>query len=114
MTCLQDLDIYRKRNIFGNCLSLYISPHSTDRVKEKIIELLWSAAAIEGGSTTLITRNGIISFIEEQLSLSSLSQKNKTSFKRLAARLFESSAKKHVKEWSKGNLESQLARIYVK
>lgn len=78
------------------------------------MELIWNAAAVEGGGTTLITRNGIIPFIEEQLSLSGVHEKNKTCFKRLAARLFESSAKEHIKEWSKGNLQSQLARIYAK
>lgn len=114
MIYLQDLNIYRLRNVFGNCLNLYICPHSTDRVKEKILELIWDAAAVEGGGTTLITRNGIMPFIEGQLSLSGLSDKNRTCFKRLAARLYESSAKEHVKEWSKGNLKSQLARIYAK
>lgn len=102
---VQDLNIYRKRNIFGSCLSLYISPYCFDNIKEKIMELLWNAAAVHGGGTTLITRNGVISFIEEQLSLS---ENNKVSLKRLAARLYESSAKGHVKEWSQGNIPSHL------
>lgn len=72
------------------------------------MEILWNAAAVEGGGTTLITRNGVISFIEMQLSRSSLTQKDKTSLKRLAARLFESSAKGHIKEWSKGNIKFHL------
>lgn len=72
------------------------------------MELLWNAAAIEGGGTTLITRNGIIPFIEVQLSHTGLSKGDKISLKRLAARLFESSAKGHVKEWSKGNMQANL------
>ncbi|RPB06082.1 hypothetical protein L873DRAFT_1660546 [Choiromyces venosus 120613-1] len=103
----KDLDLYRKRNVFGNCLNVYNSPYTSDKEKEKIIELLWNAAGIEGGGTTLITRNGIISWVENQLS-GALSVENRILMKRLGARLFESSAKEHVNEWSKGNIEYHL------
>ncbi|KAG0642180.1 hypothetical protein HOY80DRAFT_1008100 [Tuber brumale] len=103
----KDLDLYRKRNVFGNCLNVYNSPYTSDREKEKIIELLWNAAGIEGGGTTLITRNGIISWIENQLA-GVLSVENRVLMKRLGARLFESAAKEHINEWSKGDIEYHL------
>ena len=97
----KDLLLYRKRNVFGNVLNLYISPNSTDRAKERVLELLWNAAAIEGGGTTLITRNGAIAWIEQMLGVS---KEEDLTLKRLAARLWEGSAKAHVKEWSRGGL----------
>ncbi|CAZ79733.1 unnamed protein product [Tuber melanosporum] len=103
----EDLDLYRKRNVFGNCLNVYNSPYTSEKEKEKIIELLWNAAGIEGGGTTLITRNGIISWIENQLSRV-LSVENRILMKRLGARLFESAAKEHINEWSKGDIEYHL------
>lgn len=101
----RDLVLYRRRNVFGNLLGLYSSPNSSDRVKEKVLELLWNAAAIEGGGTTLITRNGVVAWIEQQLGVS---QKEDLTLKRLAARLFEGSAKKHVEVWSRRNLVAHL------
>jgi len=103
----EDLDLYRKRNVFGNCLNVYNSPYTSEKEKEKIIELLWNAAGIEGGGTTLITRNGIISWIENQLSRV-LSVENRILMKRLGTRLFESAAKEHINEWSKGDIEYHL------
>jgi len=103
----EDLDLYRKRNVFGNCLNVYNSPYTSNKEKEKVVELLWNAAGIEGGGTTLITRNGIISWTEHQLS-GALSAEDRILMKRLGARLFESSAKEHISEWSKGDIEYHL------
>jgi len=102
----RDLALYRKRNVFGNVLDLYISPNSNERTKGKVLELLWNVAAIEGGGTTLITRNGLIAWIEQQLGTV---KEDDFTLKRLAARLWESSAKKHVKEWSRRNIGAHFA-----
>ena len=99
----QDLLLYRKRSVFGNVLALYTSANTTDRARDKILELLWNAAAVEGGATTLLTRNGVVAWIEQQLGTSSQEEVDLT-LKRLAARLWEASAKAHVTEWSRGNL----------
>ncbi|KAI5849196.1 hypothetical protein BZA05DRAFT_85437 [Tricharina praecox] len=101
----KDLVLYRKRNVFGNVLNLYISPNSTDHAKERVLGLLWNAAAIEGGGTTLITRNGAIAWIEQMLGVSTGED---LMLKRLAARLWEGSAKTHVKEWSRGSLSAHF------
>ena len=107
----QDLLLYRKRSVFGNVLTLYTSANTTDRARDKILELLWNAAAVEGGATTLLTRNGVVAWIEQQLGTSPWSSSSSSSqeevdltLKRLAARLWEGSAKAHVTEWSRGNL----------
>ncbi|KAF8533077.1 ribosome 60S biogenesis N-terminal-domain-containing protein [Trichophaea hybrida] len=96
-----DLALYRKRNIFGNILSLCTSPNCTERANVKVAELLWNVPAIEGGATTLMTRNGAVAWIEQQVGVS---KQHDLALKRLVARLFEGSAKKHVIEWSRGSL----------
>ncbi|KAF8251300.1 hypothetical protein K440DRAFT_91482 [Wilcoxina mikolae CBS 423.85] len=106
-----DLALYRKRNIFGKILSLCTSPNCTERAKEKVVELLWNVPAIEGGATTLITRNGAVAWIEQQVGVS---QRHDMVLKRLVARLFEGSAKKHVIEWSRGSLRVHFTRERMK
>jgi len=54
----------------------------------------------------LITRNGLIAWIEQQLGTV---KEDDFTLKRLAARLWESSAKKHVKEWSRRNIGAHFA-----
>ncbi|KAI5785180.1 ribosome 60S biogenesis N-terminal-domain-containing protein [Pyronema domesticum] len=100
-----DLVLYRKRNVLGNVLNLYTSPNCTERAREKVLELLWNVAAIEGGGTTLITRNGVVAWIEQQLGVT---KEEDLTLKRLAARLWEGSAKRHVEEWSRGNLKGHF------
>jgi len=101
----QDLVLYWKCNVFDNILNLYTSPNCSERVKEKVLELLWNAAAIEGGGTTLITRNGVVAWVEQQLGVS---QEEDFTLKRLVAKLSESLAKVHVREWSRGNLRDHF------
>ncbi|KAI9827209.1 MAG: hypothetical protein M1832_005346 [Thelocarpon impressellum] len=60
----RDMDIYRRSNVFERFLSLYITPHLPHKLKMKIASLLVRAANTEGGSTTLITRAGVLSWIE--------------------------------------------------
>jgi hypothetical protein len=112
MKTQQDLLLYRKRNVFGNVLAVYTSPNSTERAKEKVLELLWNAAAVDGGGTTLITRNGVVAWIEQQLGVSE-DEMEATTLRRLLARMWEASAKKHVKEWSRGNLGGHFVNVGV-
>lgn len=105
----QDLLLYRRRSVFENVLALYTSVNTTEHAHDKILELLWNAAAVGGGATTLLTRNGVVAWIEQQLGASSASSTTSQeevdlALKRLAARLWEGSAKAHVAEWSRGNL----------
>ncbi|KAI5805135.1 hypothetical protein EDC01DRAFT_610333 [Geopyxis carbonaria] len=106
-----DLALYRKRNVFTSCMNLHSSPFMPERIKDKVIELVWNTAAVEGGSTTLITRNGALSWIEQLLIVDAVPEEKRLQTKMLAARLWESSAKGHVGEWSKGTVKQQLSEI---
>ncbi|KAA8908375.1 hypothetical protein FN846DRAFT_898598 [Sphaerosporella brunnea] len=106
----QDLLLYRKRNVFGNVLALYASPNATERTREKVVELLWNAAAVEGAGTTLITRNGVVAWIEQQLGTQ---LDGGVELKRLLARLWEGAHKTHVKEWSRGAVGAHFVAAVV-
>ena len=61
-----DLEILRKGGVFESVMSLYSSPAAPrqDGLKDNVVELLWRATMVPGGSTTLITRTGVLSWLD--------------------------------------------------
>ncbi|KAI9836551.1 MAG: hypothetical protein M1819_001183 [Sarea resinae] len=103
----QDMEIYRICQIFERLLTLYSSHFLSTALRKKIIHLLFRATAVEG-STTLITRTGIISWIETRLAAK---DPNDVTLKRLAKRLYETCDQTRVDEWSGGSIKEVLASI---
>lgn len=61
-----DLEILRRGSIFEKILGLWSSPGAANHrpVKEKSLELVFRATCVEGGSDFLITRVGILDWLE--------------------------------------------------
>ncbi|KAK3691263.1 hypothetical protein LTR37_018752 [Vermiconidia calcicola] len=61
-----DLEIIRKASVFEKVMALCFSPGAASHkhVKERVLELIWRATFIEGGSNTLITRTGVLSWLD--------------------------------------------------
>lgn len=107
----QDMEIFRARSVFERLLALYISPFASEKLRVKILRLLFRAAAV-GGSTTLITRSGVISWIQVQLTKK---DKHERLLKRLATRLYaETCDKERVDEWSAGGITKAVEAIVGK
>jgi nucleolar pre-ribosomal-associated protein 1 len=62
------MELYRKANVFERILSLYASPQISAKIQHKIIQVVYRAIQA-GGSMTLITRAGILSWIDIQLAV---------------------------------------------
>ncbi|KXT12543.1 hypothetical protein AC579_7478 [Pseudocercospora musae] len=61
----EDLEILRRGNIFEKCLGLYSSPGAEkSRVRERILELVYRATCVEGGCQVLVTRTGVLAWLE--------------------------------------------------
>ncbi|KAF2744297.1 hypothetical protein M011DRAFT_470710 [Sporormia fimetaria CBS 119925] len=103
----EDMEIFRTKNIFERLLSFYVSASCSVLAKEKIVRLLLRAAAV-GGSTTLITRCGILSWIQIQLVNS---DRRQGLLRRLAEKVWENCDKEKVREWSGGTMEACVAAI---
>ncbi len=101
------MDLYRIRNVFERVLSLYSSPFLSSSYKKKILSMAVRATFVEG-STTLITRSGVISWIQAQLSLNG---PHDILLKRLERRLLETCDPKRVNEWSGGVLNNGIDTI---
>lgn len=102
----KDMEIFRSRGIFERILSLYSAPSSSSKLKNKIIRIIFRAAAIDGGSTTLITRFGVLGWVEGQLSRT---DRHEETLKTLKARLRERCDISKVDEWSGAAIPSVTA-----
>ena len=93
---LKDMEVYRSRNIFERVLALYNLASTPKDVQRLILKLCFRAIAV-AGSTTLITRSGILSWIEEQ---SFFNGPNEPSLKHLAEKLCKTCDQVRVVDWS--------------
>lgn len=100
----RDMEAFRKSNVFEQLLSFYASRSCNAHCKEKIVRLLLRAAAV-GGSTTLITRCGLVSWI--QMCLANQDPRQKM-LKALAQRIWETCDQGRVSEWSNGTIEGPV------
>lgn len=103
----RDMEAFRKSNAFEQLLSFYASRSCNATCKEKIVRLLLRATAV-GGSTTLITRCGLVSWI--QMCLNSQDPRQKM-LKVLAQRVYETCDQGRVGEWSNGTIEGPITGI---
>lgn len=102
----EDLNIYRARGVFERVLALYDSPYLSPKAKAKILGILSRASAIEGGSTTLITRAGIIGWIQSKLASKDAASARLEALERA---LYRTCDAPRVKEWSHGALMEEIA-----
>ncbi|KAL8657954.1 MAG: hypothetical protein Q9226_001420 [Calogaya cf. arnoldii] len=98
-----DMELYRRSHILERLLSLLASPSLPPRHKEMILALLYRYNHV-GGSTTLITRCSLLSWIPSYLALSHTSEGQITSLGRLMERCKMDCDRERVHEWSGGKL----------
>ncbi len=91
-----DLEILRKGGVFEKVMSLYGSPGSGLRVKEKVLEMLWRVTLVEGGSTTLVTRAGVLSWSD----MVSVEKDTEGLVRAVRKKVVETCDRVKVEEWS--------------
>lgn len=102
------MDIYRRANVFERVLSFYQSPSLGAGAQRKILHLVYRATQA-GGSTTLITRAGAVSWLQSQLPV--LNQKEMPLGQALAGAVYSSSDRERVDAWSGGTLGAVIEDI---
>jgi nucleolar pre-ribosomal-associated protein 1 len=101
------MELFRAKSIFERVLGFYSTPSCGFSTKEKILRLLFRAAAV-AGSTTLITRSGILSWIQGQLTLKDGHQAR---LRQLVSRVWETCDQQKVLEWSSGSAQGLVERL---
>lgn len=110
LDCLRttdDMEIFRTNNIFERLLSFYASKSCAIAEKEKVVRLLLRAASV-GGSTTLITRCGLVSWIRMMLDNNDYRHRE---LRQLASRVYGLCDRDKVDQWSSGTIGALVAGI---
>jgi len=102
-----DMELFRRSNIFEQLLSHYGSRSCPASAKDKIVKLLLRATHV-GGSTTLITRCGLIPWI--QMMLDGHDPRHRA-LRALAARVYETCDQEKVALWSSNSLGQTVASL---
>ena len=96
-----DLEILRKTGVFEKTMALSsssgISRHS--QVRQRVLELLWRVTFVDGGSTTLVTRTGILAWLD-------MMREDTRVATELRVRILQTCDSKKVEEWSGLSIDS--------
>jgi nucleolar pre-ribosomal-associated protein 1 len=110
----QDLELFHKRRqrgpVLQRLLALAANPYMRLPLRTQLLRLLYKATGIEGGSTTLTTRFGVVNWLEEQ-EKACLEAKEGGSreaarlYRALRGRVWQTCDRGRVGLWSKGGVE---------
>ena len=93
------MEIYRRCHILERLLSLFASSRLPKNCLERIVDLLHRCTFV-GGSSTLITRCGLLSWIDFIVKAGKPVVSNVQTLKHLALQVYDTSDKSRVDDWS--------------
>lgn len=93
-----DLDVLRRGDVFEKAMALWTSPGAASHkfIRERALELLFRATCVEGGSNVLVTRSGVLSWLE------SIAITEGDVAKKLKERVLETCDAGRFEAWAKG------------
>ncbi|KAF4447124.1 hypothetical protein F53441_9269 [Fusarium austroafricanum] len=103
-----DLSIFHRKRWFEKILALGANPYLRVNLRTRLLRLLYRATCIEGGSTTLTTRFGILSWLDTQRTAFEGGEEADV-MAALMRRVWETCNQEKVKIWSKGGVEKLVA-----
>ncbi|KAL9127793.1 MAG: hypothetical protein Q9217_003399 [Psora testacea] len=103
-----DMEIYRRSNILERLLSMSASPTLPNACFEKVVDLLFRCTYVDG-STTLITRCGLLSWVGSHLTWKEGHGRER--LKVLAMRVYETSEKSRANNWSDDEFEAVVHNL---
>lgn len=106
----QDMAMYHNTRLFERLLSLTGNSYMRQTLRIQVLRIIYRATFIQGGSTTLITRFGIISWLEARTAVQQ-SGSGADVYKALAKRIWETADQKRTREWSKDGIDIALGRL---
>lgn len=105
------MEIYRRSDIFERLLSMSATS-LPGNCKQKMLDLLFRCTLV-GGSTTMITRCGVLSWVQSQISNRHSGPPEHVSLRHLALRTYETSDQERVKQWSNDSVGTLLDSLQV-
>jgi nucleolar pre-ribosomal-associated protein 1 len=105
------MELYRQCNVFERCLSFYESPGVTRDMRTKILHLVYRSSEV-GGSTTLITRAGILSWIQSQVH-AARGDGSDVILRLLMRHLYDSCDRERVEKWGGKALAEAVEQMKI-
>ena len=96
-----DLAFFHKKRLFERVLSLVSNPYMRTPLKTRFLRILYQTTCIDGGSTTLTTRFGIISWLESQ---KASNMDEAWIYEAMIKRVWETADQEKITAWSKGSI----------
>ena len=107
------MNLYRKCHIFERLLSFSASPLVREPCFEKILDLLFRCTYVDG-SSTLITRCGLMSWVSCRLASQVIDDMTGERLRMLASRAYETSDDGHVDDWANGSIVCTLDDLRIR
>lgn len=120
-----DIDYFRSKRLFETIVSVASNPYMRTPLRRQVLRLVARVAEIEGGSTTLITRSGIVSWLTAQQAATATATPKKAAKKQaegngldeydesaaiqaLLKRLWETCDRDRVEGWSMHGVQENI------
>ncbi|RDA87383.1 hypothetical protein CP532_7017 [Ophiocordyceps camponoti-leonardi (nom. inval.)] len=94
-----DLDVFRAKRWFEKMLALGSNPHLRAGLRNRLLAIVYRATCINGGSTTLVTRFGVLAWLQGQR-VSSDTAFEADVCRRLMRRVWDTCDQQRVTVWS--------------
>ncbi|KAM0511293.1 hypothetical protein ACHAPE_010037 [Trichoderma viride] len=107
-----DLSIFHKKRWFEKILALGSNPYLRTNLRTRILRIIYRATCIDAGSTTLITRFGLLTWLDAQRVACDVPEDAEL-YKALMERAWKTCDQARVKTWSKNGVEKLLGDVQL-
>jgi nucleolar pre-ribosomal-associated protein 1 len=112
LDCLQttvDLEVFRRSGCFEEICTEISNPYMKAGLRARVSKILYRATCIDGGSTTLVTRFGIMSWLEMQRHDYFLTKEERLVVAALKERVWKTCDQERISKWSHGSIPAMMA-----
>jgi nucleolar pre-ribosomal-associated protein 1 len=117
LDCLRtpaDVEIFRRAGAFEDICTDMANPYMKPGLRTRAFKILYRATCIEGGSTTMVTRFGMLRWLEMQAHNSLLTKEERLVAAALKQRTWQSCDRERVSEWSRGAIPAELGGVVAR
>ncbi|KAH8161167.1 hypothetical protein CIB48_g7096 [Xylaria polymorpha] len=103
----QDVALFHQRKVYEQLFCLPVNPYMGPNLRTQVLRVLYRTTCIEGGSDTVITRFGAMSWLAAQKATSADDMEERL-YQAMIRRLWETCDQKRIAAWSKGSIEKLI------
>ncbi|KAI1302953.1 ribosome 60S biogenesis N-terminal-domain-containing protein, partial [Xylaria venustula] len=100
----QDIALFHQRKVYERLFGLVVNPYMGINLRTQVLRVLYRTTSITGGSDTVITRFGAVSWLVAQKA-AAVDETEKRLCQAMIRRLWETCDQKRIATWSKGGIE---------